>query len=433
MAFADTLPDAVRKRSRFFAIFSTLFGCVPEIIVDSNSVLIIYIVMLGGSEVFSMFSSTVSSIATIFMLIPFAGVAARVGLKKTNSIACFLAGIAFLVMAAAPYIGSWGCYLVLACLFLFAVTRPLYSSCWYPMLDFFLQSHERSPFFGRMRVTYMVFNTALLFLYSKLLGASPSMILIQCILIFTGFMVVGRKYCIDQLPVDPASKAEDKLKIGNALGICLKNSPLVGFSVYMCFLNIAFNAAAPLGVIYMKNYLHLGANVIVFITTLELIGKIAGYAVMNKIFKSCGMRFLIILTHVLALAVCLLMFVSIPFFSKVTYLLGTAFFLSGVTGAFLLCISSMEMLALARPGNKIMAMAFCGTFSSLGVAVGRLGTTLVLACTVLQTRWDVWGMELTKYHFLFAFFCLFILFSVILFPMVPAIISKHEDYYNPGK
>ena len=82
MAFADTLPDNVRKRSRFFAIASTIFGCVPEIIVDSNSLLIIYIVMLGGSEVFSMFSSSISSIASLFMLIPFAGVAARVGLKN---------------------------------------------------------------------------------------------------------------------------------------------------------------------------------------------------------------------------------------------------------------------------------------------------------------------------------------------------------------
>ena len=433
MAFADTLPDNVRKRSRFFAIFSTIFGCVPEIIVDSNSVLIIYIVMLGGSEVFSMFSSSISSIATIFMLIPFAGVAARVGLKKTNTISCFLAGVSFLIMTAAPYIGSWGCYLVIASMFLFAITRPLYTSCWYPMLDSMLQSHERSSFFGRMRFTYMVFNTCLLFLYSEILGASPSMLLIQCILVFAGFMAVGRKYCMDQMPVDPAAATEDKLKISSALGICLKNSPLVGFSIYMCFLNIAFAAAAPLGIIYMKNYLKLGAGVIVLITTMELVGKMAGYALLNKLYKALGMRCLLILTHCLALGVCLLMFLSFPFFSKVTWLLGCAFFLSGVTGAFLLCINSMEMLALARPGNKIMAMAFCGTATGLGTAVGRLGTTLVLGCTVLQTQWNVWGMTLTKYHFLFAFFCFFLFFVTVLFPMVPAIISRHEDYYNPGK
>lgn len=433
MAFADTLPDNVRKRSRFFAIASTIFGCVPEIIVDSNSLLIIYIVMLGGSEVFSMFSSSISSIASLFMLIPFAGVAARVGLKKTNTISCFLAGASFLIMTAAPYIGSWGCYLVIASMFLFAVTRPLYTSCWYPMLDSMLQSHERSSFFGRMRFTYMVFNTCLLFLYSKILGASPSMLLIQCILVFAGFMAVGRKYCMDQMAVDPAAATEDKLKVTHALGICLKNSPLVGFSIYMCFLNLAFAAAAPLGIIYMKNFLKFGADVIVLITTMELIGKIAGYAVMNKVFKTCGMRFLILFTHLLAFLVCLLLFLSFPFFSKVTYLLGTAFFFSGVTGAFLLCISSMEMLALARPGNKIMAMAFCGTSTGLGTAIGRLGTTVILGCTVFQTKWEVWGMELTKYHFLFAFFCFFILFVTVLFPMVPAIISRHEDYYNPAK
>ena len=201
----------------------------------------------------------------------------------------------------------------------------------------------------------------------------------------------------------------------------------------MCFLNLAFAAAAPLGIIYMKNFLKFGADVIVLITTMELIGKIAGYAVMNKVFKTCGMCFLILFTHLLAFLVCLLLFLSFPFFSKVTCLLGTAFFFSGVTGAFLLCISSMEMLALARPGNKIMAMAFCGTSTGLGTAIGRLGTTVILGCTVFQTKWEVWGVELTKYHFLFAFFCFFILFVTVLFPMVPAIISRHEDYYNPAK
>lgn len=431
MAFADALPDNVRKRSWFFAIASTIFGCVPEVLVDSNSVLIIYIIMLGGSEVFSMFSSSVSSIASILMLIPFAGVAAKLGLKKTNSISCFTAGASFLVMAAAPFAGSWGCYVVIAALFLFAVTRPLYSSCWFPMLDAFLRSGERGSFFGRMRFTYMIFNTCLLFLYSKLMGAEPPMLLLQSILVFTGFMAVGRKYCIDQLPVDPATSAE-KVKISHALGICLKNSPLVGFSIYVCFLNIAFAALLPLAIIYMKNYLKLGAGIIVMITTLELVGKILGYAVMNKLLKKLSMRYFLILTHAGALLVAFCMFFSFPHFSKVTILLGTGCFLSGLTYAFFQCINSIEMLALARPGNKIMAMAFCGTFNALGTAIGRLGTTLILGCTVLQTRWDVFGTVLTKYHFLFAISIISILFLVVLFPMVPAIISRHEDYYNPG-
>jgi len=78
-------------------------------------------------------------------------------------------------------------------------------------------------------------------------------------------------------------------------------------------------------------------------------------------------------------------------------------------------------------------MAFCGTVSSLGIVAGRLGTTLVLGCTVFQTRWAVWGLELTKYHFLFAVSTIFAVFIVILFPLVPAIVREHEDYYNPAK
>lgn len=431
MAFAETLPDHVRKRSRFFAIGSTIFGCVPEVLVDSNSFLIIYITLLGGSEVFSMFSSSVSSIASILMLIPFAGIATKLGLKRTNSISCYVACLAFFIMTTAPFAGSYGCYVVIGGLFLFAVTRPLYSSCWFPMLDAFLLPGDRGSFFGQMRFIYNIFNTGLLFLYSKLMGASPPMLLLQSILVFTGFMALGRKFCIDQLPVDPQTSAE-KLKITKALGICLKNSPLVGFSVYVCFLNIAFAALLPLAIIYMKTYLKLGAGVIVMITTMELIGKISGYAVMNKLLKAISMRYFLILTHCGALLVAISLFFSFPHFSKVTILLGTGCFLSGLTYAFFQCINSIEMLALARPGNKIMAMAFCGTFNALGSVIGRVGATAILGCTVLQTKWDVFGTVLTKYHFLFGISIVSILFLTVLFPLVPAIISRHEDYYNPG-
>ena len=430
MTFAETLTPEKRKKSELHAIFSTWFGCISEQIIDRNAILVIYLLLLGGSDSFSMFSTSLSSLASLFLLIPCAGFAVRFGLRITYSSSCIIGMFSFLGMAAAPYAGSMAKHIVILCCFIYALTSPVYSTCWYPLLDNFLLPEGRGKFFGNMRFSYTIINTVFIYLIGKIMGTNPSIMLLQGILVFGGITLLGRKFEMDRLPLNPDAKRET-VNIRKALGICMSNSPLVGFSIYFCLLNLAFCAAEPLAIVYMKTYLKMDAETVMIYPSLNLVGLLLGYAAVGFSFRKFKMKKCLLGTHFAALLVCVLFLLAVPENPLYSKILVGAFLLNGFVGAFMLCINSMEMLALAKPGNKVMAMAFVATLSSLGTAVGRLGTTAILACGALAETWQFAGLTLSKFQFLFGFYTAAIIFFLILLPLTPSVIPKHHDYYHP--
>ena len=102
MHFADTLSDRQRLRCRRTAIGSTMFGCISTQLIESNALVVLYLTMLGGSDSFTMFSSSLTSISNILLLIPCAAMAAGWGLRRTYTLSSAVGFLAFLLMAAAP-------------------------------------------------------------------------------------------------------------------------------------------------------------------------------------------------------------------------------------------------------------------------------------------------------------------------------------------
>lgn len=430
MSYAEQLSPEMRKKYENHAIRSALFGCISEQMIDSNALLVLYIILLGGNDSSSMFSTSLSSIASVLLLIPCAGLAARFGLRITYSFACVAGALSVLCMAAAPFAGDFAQNLVIICCFVYALTRPIYASCWYPLLDNILISESRGKFFGKMRFSYMILNTALLYIIGKILGENPPVFLLQCIFAFGGITMLGRKFEMDRLPIAPDAK-KDVVNIPAALKICIKNGPLVGFSIYSCLINIAFYAAVPLALVYMKTYLKMDAESLMTFTSVYLLGTISGYAAINRTLKKFKTKACLIGTHLCGLTVCIILLFCTPQNPVLNLCLYSAFFLNGFAAAFMLCINSIELLALARPGNKIMAMAFISTFTSLGTAVGRFGTTIVLGTGALATTWEFAGSTVSKFQFLFGFYTFVILFFLILLPLAPSVVPEHEDYYHP--
>ena len=167
------------------------------------------------------------------------------------------------------------------------------------------------------------------------------------------------------------------------------------------------------------------------ITSVNIIGKVTGFWLLARLTKRFSMRTLIISVHLATFAAVLFLLFLIPDMPFLPWFFGSAFFILGVIHALLLNINSVEMLALAKPGNKIMAIAFCSTAIAIGTAAGTTLTSLLLGCGALAPKWIFMGMELTKFQLLFAIYALAILFFLILLPLVPAVIRKHDDYYNP--
>ena len=120
-----------------------------------------------------------------------------------------------------------------------------------------------------------------------------------------------------------------------------------------------------------------------------------------------------------------------PAISHTSIIMAAILWLLGFAGSMFSCLNSTEMLAAAKPGNKVMATSLCQTFTNLGAAIGRLGTTLVLAAGVLVPDWKFFGINMSCYNFMFMFYFFMVVFFYLLLLLAPAIISKHDDYYEP--
>lgn len=432
MVSANDLSRAERKKYQFSAIFSTFFGCVAEQLLDSNSLIILYLITLGGNESFSMFSTSISAVCAFFLIIPCAGLASRIGLRLSYSISCCVSCAAFLLMAAAPLIvpPEYAKYLVIVGCLLYCLMRYPYSVAWYPMLDMILTPEERGGFFGRMRFSYILLNAAIIYGIGKLLGDNPSLHIMQLVIAIAGILALGRKFCMDRMPDNPEA-GQNKLDIKKSLSISIRNAPLVGFSFYACFVGVATTSALPLAVIYMKTGLNFNAETIMTITSLYMVGQLTGYALTGVGMRKLGTRWFQIMLHTIFTVTIGGLAMILPTTPHTNIFMAILVWLLGVGNSFLLCLNSTEMLATAKPGNKIMATAFCQTFTNLGNAIGRMGTTMILAAGVLAPEWKLFGLKMSSFNTLFILYFFMIVFFYMLLLLSPSIISKHEDYYNP--
>ena len=98
-----------------------------------------------------------------------------------------------------------------------------------------------------------------------------------------------------------------------------------------------------------------------------------------------------------------------------------------------MCNNSTELLALARPGNKPMAMAFQQTYQNIGVSIGRTGTALIMGANLLAPTWNFKGLTISSYQTLFLLYAVIAAVILIQLPTLPAIVPKHKDYYDPVK
>lgn len=432
LTFADTLSDKERKRARLYAYFSAYTGCISEVMIDSSAIIIIYLTMLQCSDMLVMLSTSFSGIGSMLFLIPFAALVTRIGMKKSVGIACSIGCCGFLAMAAAPFFGEYQKFVAITGCIVFCAQRSLYTATWYPLLDAFLRKDERGSFFGTMRYTYMIIMGVLFYLIGKLMGAKPSMLLMQSIVAVTGLLLLGRWYCIAHFP-DNTMERTAKLNIVKALGISLRNGPLVNFAVYICLLSIAYTSLVPLTLVYLKSYVQLPPGTVQVFSTVGIAGSISGFFCYGWLLKKLKIKRLEFFVHItFAIASLLLFFLNktMPGFLWIT---GAIYFMASYAASTFMCNNSTELMALAKPGNKPMAMAFQQTYQNIGVSIGRSGTALILGANLLAPEWKFLSWNICHYQTLFLIYGVIATVLLILIPILPAVVPKHHDYYEPER
>ena len=431
LSFAETLSDRERRHFRSIAIFAAVFGGFATQIIENNSPVVLFLGMLNASDSLAIFSTSLNGIASILLLIPGAALCARWGLRRTYTISSIGGSTAFLAIALAPYFGAAAPYTVIGGTFVIGLSQTIYLATWYPLLDNILKADERSRFFASMRFVYMIFMALVLYALGKFLQSTPEMWLLQTLFLAAAIALWGRKFFMDRIPVSPDMRRESP-DIRRSLDQCLRNRPLLGFSLYICFFYIIYASVMPLALIYMKSYLGIAAGTIMILTSVNMVGKITGFFLIGRFAGFLNTRRMIIGTHFLTLITILILMAALPSMKGYLPLIfGIAFFLLGIIYSSIGCISSVEMLALAPAGSKIITMSFCMTAVAIGTAGGTLLSTGLIGCGALAETWYFMGLAVSKFQFIFAAGAAGMCYMLLLLPLVPAIIGRHNDYYRP--
>lgn len=445
MSFSQTLSISERAKAARNAIFSALFGCIPEMAIDGGAVIVVYITMLNGSDASKMLATTFTSLTMIALVLFCGKICNYIGLRAAMTTSCLITFFSFLMMAIAPFLGFFKLPFLLIGCFIYTLGKPLYTACWFPLIDNFLRPEDRSKFFGRMRFCYSALNASLLFgmgwLFSKFENNTPPMWLMQAIIVFCGIAGLIRCFFANRIPINPdiaegttpeTVNPNQQYSLREGLKISLRNGPLVGFSIYFCFLSVASSSVSPLIMVYLKSDVFNASSAAVMrIAAISLSGALFGFLCSNYIIKFLKVKGSFLLTHLTGIIIPAILFFCAPTHSWSIWVIGLVSFISPFVGATSSVLNSSESLALARPGNKTIALSFFQFFSCLGVAAGRFGVTAILACGMLAPKWIFKGLTITIFQSIFAISSIMMAFSLVLIVLLPAFVPKHEDYYEP--
>ena len=427
---AESLPPKERKRYILYAYASTWFGCFADVMMDSTALIVIYFVLLNTGNSLIMFSSAITGLVQIPLLIPASMLVDRYGVKRIVRLSCFMSCSGYCIMALAPFAGSTAAqYVMLAGVFLFSASRPIWSSSWYPVLSDILLPEERGTFLGRMRFSYYILTGTVFYFVGLLMGKNPPVWYLQVATAVTGILALGRYMFINKIKL--SEYRNNKFDLKKSFSISIHNSPLIGFSTYCCFFSLAISAIIPLALIYLKQSLGFDAGTVQKLSTMGIVGSVSGFLLYGWVQKKLGMRNLQIGVHILWIVVALGFFCCFKGMPLLMPLTGLLLFLSYLGIAWFNCCFSQECLALSRPGNTAMAAALANTYNNIGNAAGRTAGSLLLGHGVLSSSW-VWNnLTVTNFQSIFLFCAAGAVFCLVQLFNLPSVIPTHEDYYKP--
>ncbi|MFA6816893.1 MAG: MFS transporter [Lentisphaeria bacterium] len=426
------LTPARERAAERDSILSACVGATGDVTLTDSAIIILYVTMLGAGDMFSLLTTSLLPLFNGLFILPMAFLAARFGNQNVITHCCFFGFLAYILIAAAPFFGGGAIPVMLMMLIIFAVLHTGYIAGWFPMLDTFLSRERRNIYLGKMRFWWQLSSVIFIFIVGLCIGKHPKLWHLQLVLLIAAIIFFGRTFFIAHIPVFKTHKKETT-KFKEGLTLSLRNKSLTGYSVYLFVLNLAAYGTIPLTTIYLKKYLSAPDNIIVFISAITLGGMLLGSLCAGKIIKKIGIRKTFLIIHfTYALTNFLIFFVGKDTMStNLTYAaIAVLLLLYSFTFANANIVSTSEMMALATPGNKVMAMAFCGSFYYTGQGLSRLMSSLILGCGILAPEWHIGSVVFCHYQTLFLIYSIAIAFAALLLTIVPAVFPKgNYSYY----
>ncbi len=400
----------LRRKAEAYATMSSCCGMIGEVTLTDSAIIILFAGMLGAGDMLAMITTSLLPLLTGVCIIPMAALAARIGIRRQILIAIGISTAAYFAAAASPFFGNWNVSVLIAAILCFAFSLTGYIAGWYPMLDTFLTSEHRTVFFSRMRFCHQLCATGFLLIVGLIIGKAPSLTALQTVLLVSGVIFTGRGWCIARIPDLPPPHRE-KRGLREGLARAVANKPLMGFSTYISVLNLACFGTIPLMILTLKNRFEAPDNIIVLVSAATLCGMLAGYLCANRIFHRLGLKYFLIVFHLMFLLINLALF-CFDHGNPLNYLLIAALLFAYNFGIAAISIaSSAEMMALAQPGNKVMAMAVNGAYASGGAGLSRLLSSLLLGCGLIAPEWRFGTVTVSRYQSLLLIYIFALLFA----------------------
>ncbi len=418
MMFKQLQPTpALRRKAEAYATLSSCCGMVGEVTLTDSAVIILFAGMLGAGDMLTMITTSILPLLNGICIIPMAALAARTGVKRQILIANGAAALAYFLAVASPFFGAWSVGVLIAAILCFSFSLTGYIAGWFPLLDTFLVPEHRTAFFSRMRFCHQLCATGFLLAVGLIIGKTPPLGALQAVLLVSGIIFIGRGLSIARIPVFQPEHREG-CGFREGLRKAVANKPLVGFSTYLFALNLACFGTIPLMILTLKNRLAAPDNIIVLTSAVTLCGMLTGYLCAKRIFQHLNLKYFLIVFHLMFLTVNLLLF----FFdhgSLLNYILIAVllfFYSFGIAAVSI--VGSAEMMALAQPGNKVMAMAMSGAYSSSGSGLSRLLSSLLLGCGLIAPEWQLGTLIVSRYQSLLLIYIFALLFAAALLLLV---------------
>ena len=423
-----------RRAAERDSILSACSGAMGDITLTDSAVIILFAGMIGASDMFSMITSSLMPLFNGLCIIPMAWLASKFGNQGLILRAGMVSITAYLLVVASPFFGVAAVPMMISMLMLFAFCHTGYVAGWFPMLDTFLSKERRGAYLSKMRFCWQLSAAAFIFIAGLCIGGNPPLWQLQLILLIAAIIFSARIFFIARIPVFKTEKKE-AYSFGEGLAQVLRNKPLAGYSVYLFVLNLAAYGTIPLMTLYMKRHLQAPDNVTVLISSVSLTGMLLGSLCAGSILKKYGIKSTFLGIHLAYAAVNMAIFFigKDTFPAQLTYFcIAALMFVYSFSFANANIASTSEMMSLASPGNKVMAMAFCGTFYYSGSGLSRMVTSLVLGSGMLAPEWMIGTVKFCHYQTIFLIYSIAIVFAAMLLVVVPAIFPKGEYIYASG-
>lgn len=417
------------RKLQKYAIISACFGSISSVMIQDSAVIILFAGMLGAGSTLSMITTSLFGVMSCLFLLPAAFIAIRVGYKSLILKSTWGGTLAVTLLALCPLLGEYAKYGMILSLLAFGFLMTLYAAAWFPFIDEFLPKENRSNFFGMLRFSWQSCSVAFFFICGLVMGEHPDLWVLQTIILLTAVLLLGRIYFVSRIHVPEADRKP--LNFRKGIDLVMSNKPLVGFSVYLAFLYLAAQGTVPLTFIYLKNHLQTPDNIVVIVSSLALSGTIIGFLSAGRIIAYIGVKKTLLMVHIGFALINFLLFAfsgpGTPALILITALL--------ILYGFFIAVSSVavssEMLELANPGNKALAMAFCITMYSAGLGGARILSSVIIGAGILASQWYIGPFEFNMFHTMYLGYGLSILFVCVLLVIVPAIFPKGEYHYVP--